>query len=143
MRRTFVLPAFLAGAIASCATLQQFAALRSVDFQLDRVADVQVAGISPSVLSRRDRVVWSGMGISTPSLSASDRKKPSVKRSGRWKGHHYNDALKSGAMHQSRKGIGVSEQTYYRWRREAQRWSCPFRRESVKIQPISNPKLVV
>ena len=48
MRPTLVLPVLLAGVITSCATLQQFAALRSVDFQLDRVADVRVAGIEAS-----------------------------------------------------------------------------------------------
>ena len=41
----------LAVVITSCATLQQFAALRSVDFQLDRVANVQVAGIDASRVS--------------------------------------------------------------------------------------------
>jgi hypothetical protein len=51
MLKALVLPAILAGAISSCATLQQFAALRSVDFQLDHVADVQVAGIDASRVS--------------------------------------------------------------------------------------------
>ena len=51
MRKTLVLPAILAGAVTSCATLQQFAALRSVDFQLDRVANVRVAGIDASSVS--------------------------------------------------------------------------------------------
>jgi len=35
----------------SCATLQQIAALRSVDFQLDRLANVRVAGIDASSVS--------------------------------------------------------------------------------------------
>jgi len=35
----------------SCATLQQFAALRSVDFALDRVSNVNVAGIDASRVS--------------------------------------------------------------------------------------------
>lgn len=48
MRTKLILAAVLAGTAASCATLQQFAALRSVDFHLDRVADVQVAGIDAS-----------------------------------------------------------------------------------------------
>ena len=51
MRKTFAVPALLAVVITSCATLQQFAALRSVDFQLDRVANVQVAGIDASRVS--------------------------------------------------------------------------------------------
>jgi len=34
--------------LSSCATLQQVAALRSVEFQLDRVADVRVAGVDLS-----------------------------------------------------------------------------------------------
>ncbi len=46
------LPVLLACVVSSsCATIQQFAALRSVDFQLDRVADVQVAGIDASRVS--------------------------------------------------------------------------------------------
>jgi len=48
MRIQSALSLALAAGIASCATLQQIAALRSVDFQLDRVADVQVAGIDAS-----------------------------------------------------------------------------------------------
>ena len=51
MRKRFAVPALLAVVITSCATLQQFAALRSVDFQLDRVANVQVAGIDASRVS--------------------------------------------------------------------------------------------
>ncbi len=51
MSKTFAVPALLAVVITSCATLQQFAALRSVDFQLDRVANVQVAGIDASRVS--------------------------------------------------------------------------------------------
>jgi hypothetical protein len=34
--------------VAGCATLQQIAALRSVDFQIDRVADVSLAGVNIS-----------------------------------------------------------------------------------------------
>jgi len=48
MRIQSALSLALAAGLASCATLQQIAALRSVDFQLDRVADVQVAGIDAS-----------------------------------------------------------------------------------------------
>lgn len=51
MRKTLAVPALLAVLVTSCATLQQFAALRSVDFQLDRVADVRVAGIDASSIS--------------------------------------------------------------------------------------------
>ncbi len=43
----------------SCATLQQIAALESVDFQLDRVADVEVAGIEASRISS-----YSDLGLS-------------------------------------------------------------------------------
>jgi hypothetical protein len=43
------LPAALIGvASAGCAALQQIAALRSVDFQLDRVANVRLAGVDIS-----------------------------------------------------------------------------------------------
>jgi hypothetical protein len=51
MSKTIAVPVLLAVVITSCATLQQFAALRSVDFQLDRVANVQVAGIDASRVS--------------------------------------------------------------------------------------------
>jgi len=51
MRTRTVSLVFLAGATVSCATLQQIAALRSVDFQLDRVADARVAGIDVSRVS--------------------------------------------------------------------------------------------
>jgi hypothetical protein len=34
--------------LSGCAALQQFAALRQVDFQFDRVADVRIAGVSVS-----------------------------------------------------------------------------------------------
>jgi hypothetical protein len=44
-------PVLLAAFVVSCATLQQFAALRSVDFQLDRVSNVRVAGIDASSIS--------------------------------------------------------------------------------------------
>lgn len=43
---------------ASCATLQQIAALRSVNFQLDQFADVRVAGIDASGVSS-----YSDLGI--------------------------------------------------------------------------------
>jgi len=42
--RTLVL-AFAASALAGCATVQEIIALRSVDFQLDRVTGVRLAGI--------------------------------------------------------------------------------------------------
>lgn len=49
MRKIRYLPVMLlAVASAGCATLQQIAALRSVDFQLDRVADVRLAGVDIS-----------------------------------------------------------------------------------------------
>ncbi len=52
MRTRTVLPVLLTGlVVVSCATLQQIAALRSVDFQLDRVSDVRVAGIDASSVS--------------------------------------------------------------------------------------------
>jgi hypothetical protein len=51
MRKTLALPALLAVLVTSCATLQQIAALRSVDFQLDHVANVRVAGIDASSIS--------------------------------------------------------------------------------------------
>ncbi len=44
-RRTLIL-AFAASALVGCATVQEIIALRSVDFQLDRVTDVRLAGIS-------------------------------------------------------------------------------------------------
>lgn len=49
LRHIPILVACLAG--TSCATLQQIAALRSVDFQLDRLANVRVAGIDASRVS--------------------------------------------------------------------------------------------
>lgn len=45
----------LAAALSGCATLQQFAALRSVDFSVDRVSNVRLAGVDvSSVASYRD-----------------------------------------------------------------------------------------
>jgi hypothetical protein len=45
----------LAAALSGCATLQQFAALRSVDFSVDRVSSVRLAGVDvSSVASYRD-----------------------------------------------------------------------------------------
>lgn len=45
MFRRYLLVAFAIGMLAGCATVQQILALRSVDFQFDRVADVRLAGI--------------------------------------------------------------------------------------------------
>ena len=48
MRTRDQLPLLLALCVSGCATLQQIAALRSVEFQLDRVADVRLAGVNVS-----------------------------------------------------------------------------------------------
>jgi hypothetical protein len=47
-------------------------------------ADAQTGSVS-NLLARLDGVVWSGIGMFSPSVSASERRKPSVCRSGRWK----------------------------------------------------------
>jgi len=55
---------------------------RAVDEQVDKSMVVTTRNeISPRALTRRDRLVWSGMGSSTSSMSASDRQNPSVCRS--------------------------------------------------------------
>jgi len=48
MRMRNLSPALVAVAITGCATLQQIAALRSVDFQLDRVANIRLADVNIS-----------------------------------------------------------------------------------------------
>jgi len=49
MRKLLILPlAILSVAVISCATLQQIVALRSVEFSLDRVANLEVVGIDAS-----------------------------------------------------------------------------------------------
>ncbi len=46
MHRRALILLLAAGALIGCATVQEIIALRSVDFQLDRVTDVRLAGIS-------------------------------------------------------------------------------------------------
>ena len=54
MRRTWPALAFVA-ALSGCATLQQLVALRDVDFDIDRLSDVRLAGVDLSnVRSYRD-----------------------------------------------------------------------------------------
>jgi len=54
MRRTLPALALLA-AVSGCATLQQLVALRDVDFDIDRVSDVRLAGVDlTNVRSYRD-----------------------------------------------------------------------------------------
>jgi hypothetical protein len=55
MKRLLSLLALAPVLLTSCATLQQFAALRSVDFSVDRVSNVRLAGVDlSSVSSYRD-----------------------------------------------------------------------------------------
>jgi len=70
MRR--LLPALaLAVALSGCATLQQLAALRSVDFSIDRVSNVRLAGVDlSSVSSYRDLGI---ADIGRLTLAASQR----------------------------------------------------------------------
>jgi hypothetical protein len=73
MRR--LLPALaLAVALSGCATLQQLAALRSVDFSIDRVSNVRLAGVDlSSVSSYRDLGI---ADIGRLTLAASQRQLP-------------------------------------------------------------------
>ena len=48
MFRRYLAAVFATSMLSGCATMQQFIALRSVHFQLDRVADLQVAGVDLS-----------------------------------------------------------------------------------------------
>ena len=47
MRRTWPALAFVV-ALSGCATLQQLVALRDVDFDIDRLSDVRLAGVDLS-----------------------------------------------------------------------------------------------
>lgn len=47
-RRVAIATVALAGAVGACATIQQLAALRSVDFSIDRTSRVRVAGVDVS-----------------------------------------------------------------------------------------------
>jgi hypothetical protein len=67
--RRCLLPVFAATVFTACATIQEIAALRSVGFELDRVAEVHLAGIDVSRMQTASELSLTEAGQVTTALA--------------------------------------------------------------------------